>query len=272
MKDLQSNVLKLIYVFALLVLNSCGGGTSGTGNPGSKQLISGIVRDQLDQPLPNVKITVINSKSSAETDATGRFEIVNEQVADNLILLVDYNNFTSQVPINNIPSETENIDIDIQVDQTGLITILSLSFDETPITTSDPTNETPNGSDPKPEEPEPNNPDAKPDYQIIWSGSVTLQSTGMAAKNAIMTLLPYQQSKRINSTGTVKFTTKNNSQNATIKIQYNNHFGSIQLKKIPQNKNLEIKFALSIDDTGVDTAASDTPLNLMLDSYQIRKR
>lgn len=83
---MRKNLLLLYLLSIILTLSGCGGGSAGTGTGDDSVTIKGIVRDDNQQPLQGVLVTVIEGGESDITDNAGQFEINTEVIADEYTL------------------------------------------------------------------------------------------------------------------------------------------------------------------------------------------
>lgn len=95
------------------ILTSCGGGTSGTGLSNYE----GQLRDVSGDPIPNAKVTIIESGDGTVTDQNGSFIIQTEPLSEpGTILIETQSGSDSTVALQSAADENESLHVDIILD------------------------------------------------------------------------------------------------------------------------------------------------------------
>lgn len=112
-------LFKIIFIFLLILINACGGGSSGTGTEFREQTITieGNVKNTSGQAIVNALLTIVETGDSATSDQNGDFVLETNTNEDNLNLKLESENINSNIELNNIQSkEGSTIQLDIEID------------------------------------------------------------------------------------------------------------------------------------------------------------
>jgi hypothetical protein len=115
-------LLQLWPFFAFLafgLLDSCGGGSGGTGFPttGDERLLSGQVVSQTAAPLEGVSVTVVETGRSTVTDSKGAFVLAAPPDNNNINLLIQSPSVETSVSVKPVADASQlRVDVTLNTD------------------------------------------------------------------------------------------------------------------------------------------------------------
>ena len=105
-------LIRIILAIALLVLNSCGGGSRGTGD----LTLSGSALSTTGQPIANATVTVAATGDSTRTDAQGNFSLQTAPFAGNVELILEINGSEVVSRGGEITEDVEEVVVNVRVE------------------------------------------------------------------------------------------------------------------------------------------------------------
>ena len=113
----MTSFVRIILIFSLVLLSSCGGGSIGTG---TQTTYSGEVRDSVGNPVVNATIIILGTGESAKTDSAGKFVIESENTDSEIQIEIQSSLGNDQIIIKP-DSNSGGVQIDIKIDNNGNI-------------------------------------------------------------------------------------------------------------------------------------------------------
>lgn len=110
---------RLLFIFPLLLIIACGGGSLGTGSS-EGTTISGEVRDFKGNPVANATIIVVGTGETAKTDSAGKFVIQSEDSNTDIEIEVQSSLGTDKITVTP-DKESGGVQIDLQIDNSGQV-------------------------------------------------------------------------------------------------------------------------------------------------------
>ena len=102
----------LASLFLLLLLNGCGGGTSGSG----LKSYDGIVASTDGTPLTGVNVTITSTGDSGVTNEKGEFSIASHASGDAVEILLESPMFSNSFVVKNVPTTSSRVRVNVKVD------------------------------------------------------------------------------------------------------------------------------------------------------------
>lgn len=131
--------IRILLTAILLLLSSCGGGTSGTGLGSSNRSITGTVLQSDGTPLIDATVTLVETGESDNTDAEGNFEIITNFEGETFSLLIENESITELVEVTDADNEVNTIHIDIGLStQQGIASVKKLTVEANIVGFCDP--------------------------------------------------------------------------------------------------------------------------------------
>ena len=120
--------------------SACGGGTSGTGG---NLDVSGVLRTSGGAPLSGVQVSTVESVARAVpsqfapksvlvsvTDSAGRFSLALDSHQDTLSLFFRSESFATTLAVENIPDDSNSIDLILEYDEKGNVVEIERAVDD----------------------------------------------------------------------------------------------------------------------------------------------
>lgn len=134
-------LVSLMLVFLAIFGVGCGGGTSGTGDPSPRVLITGNVVLQDGTPISSGNVAAVENGDNADIAADGTFILYTTALTDSLELLVSTDIVQGRVVVQGLGKDDSKVAITIVVDQgRGSVTIseVDISLGGNPTVTKSP--------------------------------------------------------------------------------------------------------------------------------------
>ena len=270
---MSKNIMNRLFVFIIIViLSSCGGGTTGTGTL-SERSFSGTLNDTKGSPLASFNITILESGDSAKTDENGNFLIDTSLEEDKATFLVEGSSLNNEVEVSNLPQDQGVVNLELEGD-TENNTIVLLSVEITPLVGVDPT-PTPtatlddNTREDNVQEREPE-PIDTPALNNIYKGTVSDQN-GNKLSGVKVSLINFGKSKSTNGSGNFEFSSKPGKANVKLSVEFNGALRTFSIKVPKKSVKVVLKIRITIEEGEIGTLLVD-PDGIELNSVNIKER
>jgi hypothetical protein len=114
---MRTSLIRLFSVFILCqiwIIGCSNGGTSGTG----LRTYQGKVSKLDSTPLTNANVIIQETGETSSTKSEGQFSLISQKRLTRVIFNIESDEIKASLPIENIPQETDSVNIDVQVDTT----------------------------------------------------------------------------------------------------------------------------------------------------------
>lgn len=109
--------VRILILFTLVASISCGGGTYGTGTSTGERRFEGTVKSKdSETPLPNARVTLLDTGETAVTDARGFFAIDSTRIDSAVTFDLQVNDLHGTFSVENIADETRRVSVEVKFD------------------------------------------------------------------------------------------------------------------------------------------------------------
>jgi|GEM_PF-5147555 len=227
-------IMMLSAIVTALALAGCGGGTTGTGEPGTPR-IQGVLIEPDGSPIAEAQVVISQSGDSATTDSEGRFEIVTSLSGPRATLMVQRGSTVAAVDIEGIPAGESIVKVVLELNQqTGVIILAAVNI--TPVGSPTPAQGPPaNTATPSPTgTADGDSSGQKPGTgRSIFQGTAWL-SNGQPAWGALIRIVRTGVQAPTNQNGFFRINTPSVSGAVRIAVRYGNFQGYVTVPNVPR--------------------------------------
>ncbi len=263
--------MRRLLLVLLVLCFGCGGGTSSTGDPGTRitKSVMGRVLDTSDQALAGVAVHDAVGGAQAVSDASGSFQLEAVLEEDSIELIFDSNSTLGTAILPDIPVSTTQIVADFRLDDAqGIVSVISVDYEvigesgkplqlldsqtSSPRTLSSPT--------PKPTSstvlvnpphpivtPTPNIPASRPvmKYHVFWQGTI-VDNGDVTVPNVSLIVPSLSQRIVTDNKGRFSFVTDTQDDPFSLEIKYGCKTVKIYIASLPANRDINVRVKLEL--------------------------
>lgn len=238
MNKYTSNLLKFLVICIAVLAFGCGGGTTGTGNPGFKSYtIEGSVLTESGTPVSDAEVVVSESGESGSTDENGKYQVRSEiETGTEVHLQVSGPAFSNTVKLGVLPEDRTQLKVNLIVNvASNLITVesIDLTIDE------------PQAVATRTPHPQTTRTPSQENFTITFKG-LLLQEGGGGVSGAKLSVLKSKVSTTTASNGSFLFSVPADSSEVAIQISLGGLSDTVTVSGLPKNRAATVTMKLVI--------------------------